>query len=157
MLRRQSPGERPPALVKDADLAAFRRRGARRSGGMLLAALALLMQVWLPAVHAPLAVARSRAPAYARITAAFSGGRLALCLAGTKERSGSPLQAPAHRPLPCPLCFTAQDLESFIPPPAIAVAANLWLAGAPGFAAPAPIIARALDPAIQPRAPPLAT
>jgi hypothetical protein len=146
--------ERRLAGCRDVDLAAFRRRGARRSSGLLLGALALLIQISLPTVHAPSAVARFQTAASAR---AFFGGSLAFCLASGTERSRSPLQTPAEQPLPCPLCATAQDLESFIPPEPITIAANPWLAGVPGFVAPAPIVARALDPAIQPRAPPLAT
>jgi peptidoglycan/LPS O-acetylase OafA/YrhL len=150
MQKRLRPLDTPPSQSATAGVAVFRRTGRLRNIAAFLAALAVLIQIWLPLVHPPERIAIALAPTLAR-TAFFFGDRLALCLAGAKERPGSPIHTPA---LSCPICLAAQHLTAFVPPAAGAVLANSLIAEPAGYIAPTLIVVRPLDPTSQPRPPP---
>jgi hypothetical protein len=153
MQKRLRQSDAPQSQSATAGVAVFRRAGRLRNIAAFLAVVALLIQIWAPLVHPPLRIAVAEASALAR-TAFLFGDKPALCLAGAKGRPGSPIHTPAHNPLSCPICFTAQDLAAFVPPAAFAVLANPQLAEPARFIAPTLIVVRSLDPTAQPRAPP---
>ena len=140
-----------------AGIALFRRACALRSIGVVLAAFALLIQMWLPSLHHP-AVATLNVYQSDERAAVFFSDRLIICGVGVDEqdRSGTPGKLPSPQKLPpCPICQALQLLGGLLPPSRIIV-----------LDAPAPnhfqrilvdqvlIDARSLDSAAQPRAPP---
>jgi hypothetical protein len=149
----RSLGAPDKPLSVTTSFAAFRRAGQLRNIAAGLAALAVVIQIWVPLVHSPLRIVVTQASALARTS--FFGDKLALCLASTKERRDSPTQIPAHKPSSCPICFTSQELPGFVPPAARAVLANPPLTDTARFIAPTLIVIRPLDPISQPRAPPV--
>ena len=136
-------------------LAPFRRVRALRGFGATLGAFALLIQVWLPWIHHPPIFETSDQDAYAR-AAAFYGSDLALCLgAASQDRSDGPGKSPSHKPFSCPICRALHMLGNFVPPAAVNIAAGPPPASFVDAIGQAPIIAHAVDPATQPRAPPV--
>lgn len=123
----------------------------------MLAAFALLLQVWLPYAHHPrLAMELGpRAASYARLAALF-GGELALCLPGTKKLSSLPAKAPPREPAPCPMCLALGLLGGIVPPAGGIVIASVRPAAPPDLVGRAPIVERLLNPTSRPRAPPVA-
>jgi hypothetical protein len=138
-----------------AGFARFRRAGAYRRAGVLLNALALLIQIWLPVIHFPVPGTTPQVPAHRSVAAAVFGSELALCLAGAKEPTGSPVPAPAHKAPSCSICLALQHFKSLVPPTAAAVVSAPRLVEPPDLVAPPTTVALGfVDPTAQARAPP---
>jgi hypothetical protein len=133
-------------------LGRFRRIGASRDAGTMLAAFALLIQVWLPWAHQPAMAMPGVPPQYARLLALF-GDEPALCLAGVTKRAGYPAKAPSHQLSDCPFCPALHQL-GLVPSASTVVVAGVSPPSDHAGIAQAPIVARAFNPSPQPRAPP---
>jgi hypothetical protein len=134
-------------------LGRFRRIGALRDIGTILAAFALLIQVWLPWAQSAAMARQDVPPQHARLVALF-GDEPALCLAGVRNHAGDPAKAPSHQLCPyCPFCVGLHPL-ALVPPASTVVVAGVTPAGDRAGIARAPIISRAYNPTPQPRAPP---
>jgi hypothetical protein len=157
-----SHGSRPPGKGRrqswtaggKGGLALFRRTGAARDVATLLAAFALVIQIWLPWAHEPAVAMWTGSPRYARMAAIFSG-QLALCLSAAQRPSGVPAKAPAHELPPCPICLALELLGNLVPLAGAVVVECLRPIVPHGMIGQAPIVARAFNPVSQPRAPPV--
>jgi hypothetical protein len=124
-------------------MAARLKQRWRMRAGLWFAALALLLQTVLPAVHT--------APAPGWDRAAFEGAHT-LCLAPGAVPPAEHDKAPAHKLPPCPICQTFQMLGAGYAPPAVvaiqhprgvgAVAHPVYVATCLPYRAPAGIGAR---------------
>lgn len=133
-----------------APLASLRRDGTARSLGALLAMLALLLQLGVPAAHDPVGLGA---------VVPWLGS--ALCRAGSDAANRFP---PADNPAPsdrktdlCPVCVLLQACSSFIVPPihaSLVAALPLSIPPVPPHAA--VLIAYLSGFTAQPRAPPAA-